>query len=149
MHCRPCFVDLRFLLNFILINWEKKTTLLEQFQYLITNQVKRGKIISPNTQTHDFLLSWYRHFDKTWRVKLIVWAQTCQLLYYNAVNASVLHMWVKCQPYFSTRCWYLPNLFLKYKMRLFFIDPYLDTSSRILWTIYKKNPDEMRCTWLY
>jgi hypothetical protein len=61
-------------------------------------------------------------------------------LYYNAVNASVLHMWVKCQPYFSTRCWYLPNLFLKYKMRLFFIDPYLDTSSRILWTIYKKKP---------
>lgn len=38
-------------------------------------------------------------------------------------------------------------------MRLFFIDPYFDTSVHILWTIYKPPPkkktDDMRCTRLY
>ena len=29
--------------------------------------VERGKMVTPNTQMHDYSLAWYMHFNRKWR----------------------------------------------------------------------------------
>jgi hypothetical protein len=39
--------------------------------------VARGKIDTPNTHKNmTTFLAWYRHFNKKWQVKIVLWVQT-------------------------------------------------------------------------
>jgi hypothetical protein len=57
----------------------KNTTLSEQFQYLISKIIERGKIDTPKPQIHDCSLSWLGTDMNYNEIKLIVCDQTSSI----------------------------------------------------------------------
>jgi hypothetical protein len=80
----------------------KNDSKLRQKYHPIGTERKRGKIDTLNTYMYIYnymltFLTWYWQFNKSGRVKLVLWSQIplCEI-----IRSCVIHMWIQFQPFY-------------------------------------------------